>query len=139
MNNVLFENYSDALTMEADIVERERERSFNVYLTNNEYITKMYIEALQLHFEKLKAKWLSDTRLNSNSYLSTQHPAYLKILSFGQHIVPFLIRDLRDNKIHWFLALSTLTGVNPIQEQHAGKIDDMIADWLRWGEQNGMI
>jgi hypothetical protein len=139
MNDVLFEDYSDALTIEADIVEREREKSFNRYFENNEYLHKIYAKALQQHFEKLKEQWLLDTRFNSNNFLSTQHSTYLKIVSLGESVVPFMLNDLIKNKTHWFMALSTLTGSNPIQEQNSGKVNEMIGDWVKWGKQNGMI
>jgi hypothetical protein len=139
MNAVLFEDYSDALTIEAGIVEREREKSLHKYFENNEYLHKFYSLALKHHFDKLKDRWLDETRFFSSNFQSMQHPTYFKILSLGESIVPFMLNDLIENKTHWFKALSALTGVNPIQPQNAGNINEMIRDWARWGKQNGMI
>ena len=66
MNDVLFEDYSGALTIEADVVEREREKSFTSYYENNEYLHSMYMKALQNHFDRLRDKWLADTNFGSN-------------------------------------------------------------------------
>ena len=139
MNDVLFEDYSGALTIEADVVEREREKSFTSYYENNEYLHSMYMKALQNHFDRLRDKWLADTNFGSNNYISAQHPAYIKIISLGESVVPLLLNDLAQNRTHWFTALTSITGENPIEEKHAGRINEMIGDWVHWGKQQGII
>lgn len=68
-----------------------------------------------------------------------QHPSFQAIVLMGDAVVPLLIRDLETNRRQWFGALTYLTGVNPIKQADAGKMDRMIAAWVNWGRETGRI
>jgi hypothetical protein len=67
------------------------------------------------------------------------HPSYQAILGMGDKVVPLLLRDLQNKRRPWFWALSYLTTENPINPSDAGKIDKMIAAWVRWGKAKGLL
>lgn len=86
-----------------------------------------------------KYEWLDSSRYSSNTFPTTDHPAYLKILSYGDLIIPLLLNDMREHQTHWFFALNDLTGINPVRPENRGNIDRMINDWLAWGAQAGYL
>jgi hypothetical protein len=51
--------------------------------------------------------------------------------------VPFLLRDLKETQRHWFIALRSITGANPIPKSAAGNVPRMIEAWLHWAKENG--
>lgn len=67
------------------------------------------------------------------------HPSYQAILGMGWKVVPFLLRDLQQNRRAWFGALSYLTRANPIKPKDAGKMDKMIEAWVQWGRDKGLL
>ena len=94
-------------------------------------------ETLEERFQRLAATWRAETAYLSSLTDMTAHPAYREIVSMGQDAVPLLLRDLEKEPEHWFMALAEITGANPVPPQHAGNIDRMAADWLRWGREHG--
>jgi hypothetical protein len=67
------------------------------------------------------------------------HPAYQEIIRLGPPVVPLLLKHMAENNWHWFVALSTITGEDPCPPEHAGKIRAMVADWVAWGKERGLI
>jgi hypothetical protein len=67
------------------------------------------------------------------------HPAYQEIISMGRPAVPLLLAELRRRPDHWFLALSAITGANPVPSESAGKLAEMAEAWIRWGEAQGYL
>lgn len=68
-----------------------------------------------------------------------RHPAYQQIVQIGWSAVPYLIREMGLEDHRWCMALTAITGENPIREEHRGKVDLMSQDWLEWGIQKGLI
>lgn len=89
--------------------------------------------------ERLKEKWLHDTRFDSGYSTLINHPAHLRIVSFGERVIPYLIRDMQKHRTPWFYALTEITGENPISEESWGKIDNIIQDWLAWAKKNNYV
>ena len=93
-------------------------------------------EATEKRFQLLAEQWHEET-----SHLSTAdielHPAFLRVVAMGADVVPFILRDLRDNRGHWFSALEALT------EQNAAAKATTVAEareaWLRWGAERHLI
>jgi hypothetical protein len=52
-------------------------------------------------------------------------------------VVPWILRELEYRPAHWFSALRTLTGANPVSPADQGKIRRLAEVWLRWGKANG--
>lgn len=139
MTALLFNDHSNALTVEADFIEKEGHAALINYFKNNVYHNYRFQKSVESYFHALKDKWLADTRFSSSINSSLSHPLYHEILMLGENIVPLLLKDLIKNRTHWFFALSQLTGENPIKPAHAGNLDQMIDDWTKWGEEHGVI
>ncbi len=94
-------------------------------------------ETLEARFRRLADTWQKAVAHLSSSTKRDNHPAYKEIVALGPAVVPLLLRDLEINHRHWFAALTTITGENPVPEEDAGKILKMIDHWLRWGKAKG--
>jgi hypothetical protein len=67
------------------------------------------------------------------------HPAYQAIIALGPPVVPFLLRDLEREPVHWFEALQAITGEYLVPRTDWGNIPAMVAAWLAWGRRHGLI
>jgi hypothetical protein len=65
------------------------------------------------------------------------HPAFREIVSMGNAVVPFMLRDLEQEPRLWVWALAEITGADPVPTCDAGKIAKMREAWLRWGREHG--
>lgn len=95
-------------------------------------------------FKELCHKWHKDTDGLSSVQKKLRHPAYLKIVAAGQQVVPFILEELINHGGHWFIALHTLTGANPIRRGNGTLLDhptmdECIDSWARWGRENGLL
>ena len=95
------------------------------------------LESLEDRFQRLAARWRSETAHYSSSTRMAEHPAYQEIIALGLPVVPLLLADLARQPDHWFAALKQITGANPIDPADRGRIDRMTAAWLAWGRANG--
>ena len=94
-------------------------------------------ETLAERFERLAAVWRTETAHLSSSTRMAEHPAYQAIIQMGPAVVPLILADLARQPEHWFSALRTITGANPVDSANAGRIDQMAEAWLRWGKDHG--
>lgn len=83
--------------------------------------------------------WSSSTAFISSVDALTSHPSYRQIVGLGWEVVPYLLRDLRDNKRFWFPALYAITGVRPFDPSDAGNSQRMTTAWIQWGKKKGLI
>jgi hypothetical protein len=88
-------------------------------------------------FHELAAAWRSATAYLSSPTDMAIQPAYQQIIGMGYEAVPFILAELRDHPDHWFWALKAITGVDPVQPEHRGKIAEMAEAWIRWGRTAG--
>ena len=93
--------------------------------------------AIEEKFAELAARWRTETLPLSSSAQITAHPAYQAIIALGPAVIPLLMRELECSPDHWFAALRTLTGANPVPPEHQGRIREMAADWLQHHVTNG--
>lgn len=93
--------------------------------------------ALEERFLVLVEQWQRETGMLSLVQKILIHPAYQRIIGMGQPVVPLILRELERELDHWFWALETITGANPIQGDERGRLDRMAAAWLKWGRENG--
>lgn len=95
---------------------------------------------LEQKFREQVDKWDRETRHLSSPTQIRAHPSYQAILGMDRDkVVPLLLRDMQQNGRAWFGALSYLTGENPIEAKDAGKMDKMIAAWVKWGQKRNIL
>ena len=95
--------------------------------------------AVAEHFERLATQWKAGTELLSSTSAMVAHPAYRGVIALGAAAVSLLLRELEREPAHWFEALKTITGEDPVPPEHWGNIAAMRTDWLAWGRQRGLI
>ncbi len=91
----------------------------------------------QHQFEVLARQWKIASRRMATVREMVKHPAYREIIGMGDIVVPMILRELEQAPDHWFSALKTITGVNPVPEEHRGDLRSMAEDWTKWGRENG--
>lgn len=104
-----------------------------------EFIRSKYTEVIREDFLKLAEAWHKDTDYQSSIQRKTGHPAYLKIISMGKAVVPFILQELQKRGGHWFIALSVITGADPVPSEHYGDMEKVTEDWLGYGKEQGLI
>src|SRR4051794_32568750 len=85
-------------------------------------------------FEMLAQRWKAEVEFLSSTSAIINHPAYQDIIALGLPVVPLILRDLEHEPAHWFEALQTVTGENPVPREHWGNIPAMQQDWITWGK-----
>ena len=85
-------------------------------------------------FDELYALWCEQTKFDSHIGKST-NVYYEKIIRLGYSVIPYIIEKLRKEQAHLFLALSRITGENPVKKENMGKVSKMAEDWIQWWEE----
>lgn len=67
------------------------------------------------------------------------HPAYQQIIGMGPTAIPFILSEMKEKKGHWFWALKSITGDDPVAPLDRGNVKKMTAAWLSWGREQGYI
>lgn len=97
--------------------------------------------AIMDEFAEHKNKWKQDVLSDSSS--SVDSPAFRKIISMGELVLPLVLEELRvergEKSLSWFFLLEVMTGENPVEETGADNVEDMHRSWLKWGEDKGYI
>jgi len=108
-------------------------------LANSIYVENEAEKNLNEELNLLKDQLIQDTKFDSGYESLVNHPAHLRIVSFGEKVIPFLIYDMVNDRFPWFYALAEITGENPIKNESRGKIDEIINDWFEWAQENNYV
>jgi type I restriction enzyme M protein len=93
---------------------------------------------VERRFRTLAREW-KETRGPVDVQRMVMHSAYQQIIGLGMDAVPYILQELQRSPDHWFWALRSITGVEPIRESDQGRMEKMQAAWLDWGVKNGII
>jgi hypothetical protein len=94
---------------------------------------------LERRFRELVAEWQAEVAPLSSTTARVQHPAYRAIIALGPAVVPLLLRELQQRPNHWFAALRSLTGSDPVPPADRGRIGPMTEAWVTWGKEQGYL
>lgn len=103
------------------------------------YYAPISRESIYQKFYKLKTKWENETKLVSSTTEMVLHPSYQEIIGLGRSVLPYILNDLKENRNHWFWALKSITGCDPIPQEHIGNIRKMAEVWVQWGINEKII
>jgi hypothetical protein len=92
---------------------------------------------LEFQFLMLAIQWKQDNLFESSPWRMAAHPAYQRIIGMGRRAVPLILQLLSREADFWFEALLAITGEQPVPPEHAGNMEAMRQDWLRWGREHG--
>ena len=120
-------------------------RALSEYLTETAYDWGKFIHATheslaekhEQRFLVLADEWRHSQGVTSSLTQMVMHPAYQQIIGMGEAAVPLIFRELEKKPDHWFWALKSITGVDPVSEESRGNIRKMAAEWLEWGKTQG--
>jgi hypothetical protein len=68
---------------------------------------------------------------------AAMHPAYQRIVGMGPQVLPLIFRELDECPGHWFWALRSITGANPVRPEDQGRAAAMREAWLDWARRRG--
>ena len=109
-------------------------------------ISEYYIKPLSrqmdnplIKFLELKSLWEEETAILSSITEISMHPAYQQIIGMGQTAVPYILSELTEKPGHWFWALKSITGEDPVRQEQRGRLKEMTKSWLKWGKEKGYI
>jgi hypothetical protein len=88
-------------------------------------------------FRALVRQWKDATAYLSSITDMSMHPAYQQIIGMGEPALPLLFEELRRDPDHWFWALKSITGEDPVAPGDHGKLDRMTHAWLEWAQAHG--
>jgi hypothetical protein len=94
---------------------------------------------VQQRFASLADQWSNNTRHISSASDLINDRSYQQIIDLGWDAVPYLLRDLQQNKRFWFPALAAITGVRPFDRGDTNNPRRMTEAWIRWGKWKGLI
>lgn len=96
------------------------------------------LRAVEAPFREFKDRWKRETQYSSSVSEIVTHFAYLRIVGMGPVVIPLILKELENNPDHWFVALQSLTGENPVEAEHRGNLRQMAEDWLEWARRHGL-
>ena len=94
---------------------------------------------VQEAFHTLAREWKKACSVCSSTSAMTSHPAYQAIIQLGPAVVPLLLEELAQERVHWFEALKTITGEDPVPPADWGNIPAMSSAWLAWGRSRRLL
>jgi hypothetical protein len=103
------------------------------------YLSPVTRQPISLRFAGLAETWRDETSLASSATDMILNSAYQRIIGLGPDVVPVILSELRVRPDHWFWALTSITGVNPVPDEAAGNLQLMTNAWLAWGREQGLI
>jgi hypothetical protein len=124
-----------AVSYESSLIQDEYRRSVEHYLIP---FSRQWSNSL-LRFSMLKAEWEADTAHLSSITEIAMHPAYQQIIGMGPIAIPLILSEMKKKPDHWFWALKSITGEDPVLQENRGQILQMTKAWLRWGIEQGYI
>jgi hypothetical protein len=87
-------------------------------------------------FTYLRDQWKARSKTSSSVNDMVLHPAYQRIIGMGVEALPFILRELEREPDHWFWALRSITGQDPVPPESRGRLKEMTRCWLEWGKKN---
>ena len=96
------------------------------------------LKTVEDRFSDLASTWREDRGPHSVMRQLAIHPSYQQIIGLGMEAVPFILAELQRSPDLWFWALSSITGADPVEPSHNGKLRLMADDWFRWAQARGI-
>lgn len=92
---------------------------------------------IEREFSRLSAEWKSTRRSTSFARDWVSLPAYLEIIGIGPDAMPLILKELETELDHWFVALKSISGEDPVPAASKGNMNEMRNAWLKWGHDKG--
>ena len=120
---------------EAQFIKRYHEKLIMDYYTP---ISRQWANPT-FRFYNLKKEWGDNiTGLSSITEIS-MHPSYQQIIGMGPVAIPLIMWEMTQEPNHWFWALKSITGEDPVDQSQRGNMKYMTDAWVNWGRKQGYI
>jgi hypothetical protein len=90
-------------------------------------------------FEHLVSQCKETLPYSSSITEWTMQPHYQQIIGMGPSVTPLLLQELMRAPDHWFWALKSVTGEDPVPPEDRGNLQRMTKAWLDWGKKKGYL
>ena len=120
---------SMAVGQDSLVIKRHYEDLFTHYFKP---ISRQWTNPV-FRFHTLKEKWENETAFLSSITEIATHPAYQQIIGMGPIAIPFILLEMHKFQGHWFWALKSITGEDPVPSESRGRINEMTEAWINWG------
>ena len=120
---------SVAVGEDSQLIKRHYEDLFTHYFKP---ISRQWANPV-LRFHNLKEEWENDTAFLSSITEIAMHPAYQQIIGMGRIAIPFILLEMQKRPGHWFWALKSIAGEDPVPSESRGIINEMTKAWINWG------
>ncbi len=97
-------------------------------------------DILHLKFKMLVKQWRIERGVTSSTTKMVLCSAYQQIIGMGKPAIPLILQELaaeEEDPDHWFWALTSITGQQPLNDEDRGDNVRMAEKWLNWGRRNG--
>ncbi|NCT72267.1 MAG: hypothetical protein GXC75_15105 [Xanthomonadaceae bacterium] len=91
-----------------------------------------------IEMRRLADAWKQENMFVSSLSQKIMHPAYQKLIGFGEKALPFIVGELRNSGGYWFWALSSISREDPVPEEVRGNFPAMKQAWLDWAAERGL-
>lgn len=102
-------------------------------------ISRQLVYCIKIKFMKLKFQWEAETAMMSSITEIAMHPSYQQIIGMGPVVVPLILSEIEKKSGHWFWALKSITGEDPVLLNQRGRVKEMTQAWLRWGKEHNYL
>ena len=94
---------------------------------------------LRQRFKRYADEWTAQTAHLSVLSQRVMHPSYQRIIGLGADALPLIIERLSTQPDHWFWALSSISGEDPVRPEDVGRFGVMRDTWIDWGRDRGLV
>jgi type I restriction enzyme M protein len=120
-----------------ELKERIKKRYQELLSVAGDLLTGSNGVGLRNDFNSLVRQWEQERPRGADLSDMVIHEAYQRIIGMGSRAIPLLLGELERKPGHWFWALYSITGENPVPEESQGNLQAMADAWLEWGRQRG--
>jgi len=92
-----------------------------------------------IRFFNLRSQWEKDTAMLSSVTEIAIHPSYQQIIGMGPSVIPLILNEMTIKPGHWFWALKSITGEDPVQPKQRGRVKEMTEAWIHWGKEQNYL
>jgi hypothetical protein len=135
------ELFSDSEKYSIPIIKRTKPIVKSSWMRNSEFkciLSKQNISFIEQEFLALSKQWKKETKGSSSSSVMFMNKNYLQIIGMGEKVLPYIFNELYKNGGHWFVALNSITKINPVPQEDWGNIPKMRIAWLKWAKENSI-
>ena len=125
---------TDGMKYLDDTIFFPTEPNDSVLVVKQEKLYPPIVVSIEGVFNELYAQWREQIKFKSfiGNSIDLYHE---KIVQLGYGAVPFIIKKLRTESAHLFIALNRITGKNPVKKENMGKVSKMAEDWIKWWDE----